>query len=73
MEIPNINHFSTQGSAGGPVGMLNVDFIREVTLSTSSFGAEFDNPLSGVLLFEQREVIEKNLVVNLGLELVRLE
>ena len=55
MEIPNINHFSTQGSAGGPVGMLNVDFIREVTLSTSSFGAEFDNPLSGVLSFEQRE------------------
>ena len=73
MEIPNINHFSTQGSAGGPVGMLNVDFIREVTLSTSSFGAEFDNPLSGVLSFEQRRVIEKNLVVNLELELVRLE
>ena len=55
IEIPNINHFSTQGSAGGPVGMLNVDFIREVTLSTSAFGAEYDNPLSGVLLFEQRE------------------
>ena len=31
IEIPNINHFSTQGSAGGPVGMLNVSFIREVT------------------------------------------
>ena len=55
VEIPNINHFSTQGSAGGPVGMLNVDFIREVTLSTSAFGAEYDNPLSGVLAFEQRE------------------
>ena len=55
VEIPNINHFSTQGSAGGPVGMLNIDFIREVTLSTSSFGAEYDNPLSGVLAFEQRD------------------
>lgn len=55
IEIPNINHFSTQGSAGGPVGMLNVDFIREVTLSSSAFGAEYDNPLSGVLAFEQRE------------------
>ena len=55
IEIPNINHFSTQGSAGGPVGMLNVDFVREVTLSTSAFGAEYDNPLSGVLAFEQRE------------------
>ncbi|MDA9843596.1 TonB-dependent receptor [Flavobacteriaceae bacterium] len=55
IEIPNINHFSTQGSAGGPVGMVNVSFIREVTLSSSSFGAEYDNPLSGVLAFEQRE------------------
>ena len=55
IEIPNINHFSTQGSAGGPVGMLNVDFIREVNLSSSAFGAEYDNPLSGVLAFEQRE------------------
>lgn len=55
IEIPNINHFSTQGSAGGPVGMLNVDFVREVTLSTSAFEAQYDNPLSGVLAFEQRE------------------
>ena len=55
IEIPNINHFSTQGSAGGPVGMLNVSFIREVTLSSSAFGAAYDNPLSGVLSFEQRE------------------
>ena len=55
IEIPNINHFTTQGSAGGPVGMLNVDFIRNVTLSSSAFGAEYDNPLSGVLAFEQRD------------------
>ncbi|WP_246070242.1 TonB-dependent receptor plug domain-containing protein [Mangrovivirga cuniculi] len=28
IEIPNINHFSTQGSAGGPVGLLNVSFFE---------------------------------------------
>jgi outer membrane receptor for ferrienterochelin and colicin len=55
IEIPNINHFSTQGSAGGPVGMINVSFVRDVTLSSSAFGAEYDNPLSGILAFEQRE------------------
>lgn len=55
IEIPNINHFSTQGSAGGPVGMINVSFVRDVTLSSSAFGTEYDNPLSGVLAFEQRE------------------
>ncbi|MDC7996528.1 TonB-dependent receptor [Gilvibacter sediminis] len=54
MEIPNINHFSTQGSAGGPVGMVNVSFISDVTLSTSAFAAQYDNPLSGVLQFNQR-------------------
>lgn len=54
MEVPNINHFSTQGSAGGPVGLLNVSFIEDVTLSTSAFGAQYDNPLSGVLQFRQR-------------------
>ena len=30
VEIPNINHFSTQGASGGPVGIINPDFIREV-------------------------------------------
>ncbi|MCK9305188.1 MAG: TonB-dependent receptor, partial [Bacteroidales bacterium] len=30
IEIPSINHFSTQGSSGGPVGIIDADFIREV-------------------------------------------
>ena len=55
IEIPNINHFSTQGSSGGPVGLVNVSFIKDVTLSTSAFGAEYDNALSGVLSFEQKD------------------
>lgn len=54
IEIPNINHFSTQGSAGGPVGLLNVDFIEGVELSSSAFGARYDNVLSGVLQFDQK-------------------
>ena len=41
--------------------MINVSFIREVTLSSSAFGAEYDNPLSGVLSFEQKRVIQINL------------
>ncbi len=55
IEIPNINHFSTQGSAGGPVGMLNVSFIDGVSLSTSAFETKYDNVLSGVLQFNQRK------------------
>lgn len=65
VEIPNINHFATQGSAGGPVGMLNVSFINDVTLSTSSFGAQYDNPLSGVLQFKQRDGNKERLTANI--------
>ena len=65
MEVPNINHFATQGSAGGPVGLLNVSFISDVTLSTSAFGAQYDNPLSGVLQFKQRDGNQSQLNTNL--------
>ncbi len=54
IEIPVINHFATQGSAGGPVGLLNVSFFEGVNLSTSSFPAKYGNVLSGVLQFNQR-------------------
>lgn len=54
IEIPNINHFSTQGSAGGPVGLINVSFVEQVDLATSAFDARYDNPLSGVIQFDQR-------------------
>ena len=67
IEIPNINHFSTQGSAGGPVGLLNVSFFEGVTLSTSSFGAQYDNPLSGVLQFDQRNGNNRNFKGNFRL------
>jgi len=67
VEIPNINHFATQGSAGGPVGLLNVSFIEDVTLSTSSFSAKYDNALSGVLQFNQRNGNSRNRNLNFRL------
>ena len=53
VEIPNINHFATQGSSGGPVGMINVNFIREVDLYSGAFPANRGNTLSSVLEFKQ--------------------
>lgn len=54
IEIPIINHFSTQGSGGGPQGILNVSFIEDVKLSTSAFDARYDNTLSSVFQFKQK-------------------
>ena len=55
MEIPVINHFATQGAAGGPTGILNVSFIEDATLASSAFQARYDNALSSVLQFRQRD------------------
>ena len=54
VEVPVINHFTTQGSSGGPQGILNVSFIEEVKLSTSAFDARYDNALSSVFQFRQK-------------------
>ncbi|MFT0242472.1 TonB-dependent receptor [Bacteroides thetaiotaomicron] len=55
VEIPNINHFSTQGASGGPVGILNADLIREVNLYTGAFPTDKGNALSSVLDFKLRD------------------
>ncbi|MEY3186641.1 MAG: hypothetical protein RL675_465, partial [Bacteroidota bacterium] len=54
IEIPVLNHFGTQGSGGGPQGILNANFIEEVKVSTSAFDARYDNTLSSVLQFKQK-------------------
>ncbi len=59
VEIPNINHFATQGASGGPVGIINVDFIREVNFYSGAFPASRGNAMSSVLEFNQREANEK--------------
>ena len=53
VEIPNLNHFATQGSSGGPVGIINIDFIREVEMYSSAFPANRGNALSSVFEFRQ--------------------
>jgi outer membrane receptor for ferrienterochelin and colicin len=53
VEIPNLNHFATQGASGGPVGIINVDFIREVEMYSSAFPANRGNALSSIFEFRQ--------------------
>jgi hypothetical protein len=53
VEVPNINHFATQGASGGPVGIINADFINEVNYYSGAFPANKGNALSGILDFKQ--------------------
>ena len=52
VEIPNINHFSTQGASGGPVGIIDADLIREVNFYTGAFPVSRGNALSSVFDFK---------------------
>jgi outer membrane receptor for ferrienterochelin and colicin len=67
IEVPNINHFATQGSSGGPVGLLNVNFINEVDFYSGAFPANRANGLSSVLAFKQKDGNEDGLITNFAL------
>lgn len=55
IEIPNINHFATQGGSGGPQGLINVDFIRDVNFYSSAFPADRGNTLSSAMDIRLRD------------------
>ncbi|OGS70886.1 MAG: hypothetical protein A3F91_11890 [Flavobacteria bacterium RIFCSPLOWO2_12_FULL_35_11] len=55
IEVPVINHFQTQGSTGGPVGIINADLIRNVDFYSSAFQSNRGNALSSVIEFTQKD------------------
>ena len=59
IEIPNINHYPTQGSTSGPIGMINVKFINDVNFSTGGFSARYGDKLSSVMDISFREGYRK--------------
>lgn len=54
IEVPNINHFGTQGASGGPIGMINVDFLNNVTFSAGGFPAKYGDRLSSIMDVQYR-------------------
>lgn len=55
IEVPNINHFGSQGSSGGPLSLINIAFVRDVSLSTGGFGPKYGDRLSSVTNLSLRE------------------
>jgi hypothetical protein len=53
--IHNLNHFGSQGSTGGPIGMIHVDFIESVRFSPGGFDASHGDRLSSVMDVRFRE------------------
>lgn len=48
IDIPSPNHFSTIGTTGGPVGMLNLNNLANSDFMTGAWSSEYGNALSGV-------------------------
>lgn len=55
IEIPNINHYGTQGSSEGPIGVINIDFLKDVNFHSGGFGVNYGDRLSSVMEMTFRE------------------
>jgi hypothetical protein len=55
IQIPNINHFPVQGGTGGPIGIINVDFLDDVSFYTGGFPVTYGNRLSSIVDMKFRD------------------
>jgi len=55
IELPNPNHFGWQGTGGGPITILNTDFIRHIDFIAGAAPARYGDKASSVLNIEYRE------------------
>jgi hypothetical protein len=49
IEIPNINHFGTQGTGSGSLSFINLDLVKNVSFSTGGFSSQYGDKMSSVL------------------------
>ena len=54
IDIPNPNHYSTVGSTGGPVTILNTNTLKNSDFITSAFPAQYGNAIAGVFDLRMR-------------------
>jgi outer membrane receptor protein involved in Fe transport len=55
IEVPNVNHFGTQGSTGGPVSLIPIEFVQDAALSAGGFGVRYGDRTSSVTTIALRE------------------
>ncbi|MFQ3599377.1 MAG: TonB-dependent receptor [Chloroherpetonaceae bacterium] len=61
IEVPNINHYAQQGASGGPIGMINTDFLSDVNFSSGGFGVKYGDRLSSIMDIKFRDGDKHNL------------
>ncbi len=60
IDIPNPNHFSTLGSTGGPVTIINTNTLKNSDFLTSAFPAQYGNAIAAVFDLRMRNGNNEN-------------
>jgi hypothetical protein len=55
LDVPNPNHFATQGSTGGPVSAVNSNLLTNSDFITGAFPSEYSDKMSGVFDLKTRK------------------
>ncbi len=55
IQIPNMNHFQTQASSGGAIGIINVSLIKDINFYTGGFSAAYGNRMSSIIDIRLKE------------------
>ncbi len=55
LDVPNPNHFATQGATGGPVSILNSNVLDNSDFMTGAWSSEYGNKMSGVFDIQTRK------------------
>ena len=70
LEIPNPNHFGEVGTGGGPVNILNTEFVERIDFFAGGFPARYGDKQSSVMDISLREGnysnFESELEVSMG-------
>ncbi len=67
LEVPNINHFGSQGSTGGPVSLLPIDFVRGAAFTAAPPSAAYGDRTSSAVAITLREGNEERWAGQLNL------
>jgi hypothetical protein len=55
IEVPNVNHFGSQGSTGGPVSLIPIELVKDASLSAGGFGVRYGDRVSSATTIALRE------------------
>jgi hypothetical protein len=64
LEIPNPNHFGEMGTGGGPVNILNTEFVERIDFFAGGFPARYGDKMSSVMDISLREGNAEKMVVD---------